>query len=63
LKRSKFRWRCVYCKKLNIYDYKFQLDIPGDYEVNDSCEECGKINNVCLHLRVNYAQQKPNKEE
>ena len=58
MKKTKFNWKCIHCKKRNITIVPFQFDIPKYYTAEWNCEKCGKFTKISFRFEINYTEDK-----
>lgn len=50
--KTTFNWMCPHCNKRNLSSYKFQFDVPKQYNVGEDCSKCGRESIITFELYV-----------
>lgn len=52
MKKSKFIWKCIHCKKTNIETFNFQFEVSKEYDGEWKCKRCGKTTKIYMQFRI-----------
>jgi hypothetical protein len=57
MKKTKFNWQCIHCKKRNITNLAFQFDVPRRYSAEWPCDKCGKDTKITFAFDIGFTKK------